>query len=514
MKRGLALCLLVLAPVGDVQADAWVGASEVTGLAITPNGRTLLVAAMDGRLRLLDLDTRRQRTAVLAHKGGVWALGLSGDGRHFITGGADRLVRVWELPRVKEVQTYEGHTTPVSAVALSGDGRLAASGDYTGAVHLWEIATARVRLRHEVNNYRVTGLAFSPDGKWLAGGGVQDAAIPGIGGPNTASRLCLWQLADSAREVLAETGETIRFLPGRGGLVASGTRSEMVRGNSFGGVSQTILWDPWRRRRLFAVKNHYHGLAISADGRYVATSWGSRRFYDNTLMQDSPARGIHLWELASGKDVWSAAVKKADAGVMVMTPDGRTLIAGSRRGHVYWHDLRPEGWPPPRQWGEADFARAWKMLGGTGKGYTVVWDLVACGDDAVRWLRKTWKPVSAQQRATRLVADLDSDDFAVRDRARQELEELAEEAEPVLRASLEKPASAEVKRVVRRLLTRLEGPASPTRLRHLRVLTVLERIGTAEARRLLRELGKGPAGPYLREQARLAERRLAARASR
>jgi hypothetical protein len=178
------------------------------------------------------------------------------------------------------------------------------------------------------------------------------------------------------------------------------------------------------------------------------------------------------------------------------------LPGGCSRGQ------RPAGTP--------DFARAWQELGGTSpaKAYAALWDLTSRGDGAVRWLRKSWQPASAEERARRLLAGLDGDDFAQREKARRELEELAEEAEPVLRTALAKPTSAELRQAAKRLLARLEGPASPGRLRQVRALTVLERIGTPQARRLLHDLGKGPAGTYLREQALLAEVRLAERARR
>jgi hypothetical protein len=484
----------------------------VTGLAITPDGRTLLVSAMDGRVRLHDLNARRQRAAVLAHKGGVWALALSGDGRSFLTGGADQVVRVWDLARVKEVQTYQGHTRPVSAVALSANGRLAASGDYAGAVHLWSTTTGAVRFRKAVNKNWVKGVAFSPDGQLLAAGGREEAPIPGYGGFTRPSQLCLWRVADGARKVFTEPAVAVTFLPGQGGLVAS-CRTLIVDRDATGRTSissgaQTLLWDPWRRRRSFAVKDHYHPMAISADGRYLATS--------GTTAEDGSARGLYLWELASGKEVWVRPVKEDDATVMAWTLDSRTLIAGRRRGTLHYHDLRPEGWQPPAQWGKADFARAWQVLGGNSPAlaYRAVWDLAACGDRAVGWLRKTWKPRSQEERARRLLANLDSDEFAVREKARHELEELAEEAQSVLDAALEKPASLELKRAVERLLARLEGPASPAHLRQLRMLTVVERIGTPQARQFLHDLARGPAGASLREQARLAEARLAVRALR
>src|SRR5262249_36738718 len=56
--------------------------------------------------------------------------------------------------------------------------------------------------------------------------------------------------------------------------------------------------------------------------------------------------------------------------------------------------------------------------------------------------------------------------------------------------------SAEVRRRVRGLLAKLERPDSPEKLRALRAVEALERAGTVEARRGLKQLaGGGPPAP-------------------
>src|SRR5204863_9593567 len=97
-------------------------------------------------------------------------------------------------------------------------------------------------------------------------------------------------------------------------------------------------------------------------------------------------------------------------------------------------------------------------------------------------------PVADAKRLTAYLRDLDSDQFTVREKAKQELEKLGEAAEPALRRVLEAQPSAEVRRQVMQLLDRLGGP---DRLRRSRTLEVLEWIGTAEARKVLEALADG-----------------------
>ena len=112
-----------------------------------------------------------------------------------------------------------------------------------------------------------------------------------------------------------------------------------------------------------------------------------------------------------------------------------------------------------------------------------------------------------------MIADLDDERFAVREKATTELEKLGKEIEPALHKALQGKPSLEVRRRIDRLLEKLESAApSPEQLRLLRALEVLEHIGTPEARELLRTLAKGASGARLTQEAKASLDRLANRA--
>jgi hypothetical protein len=100
---------------------------------------------------------------------------------------------------------------------------------------------------------------------------------------------------------------------------------------------------------------------------------------------------------------------------------------------------------------------------------------------------------------------LDSDTFAEREAAARELKALGEAAEPALRKALEGGLSAEARRRAREVLDAVGGPE---RLRGLRALEVLERIGDADARDLLRRLAAGAPGTPLTQEASRSLQRL------
>jgi hypothetical protein len=131
----------------------------------------------------------------------------------------------------------------------------------------------------------------------------------------------------------------------------------------------------------------------------------------------------------------------------------------------------------------------------------------------VPFLSKTLAPVPRveEKRLRQLIAELDDDDFTVREKATAELEKLAEAAEPALRKAVEDAASAEVRQRAKALVDKLEGKSAGERWRRLRALEVLEQAGTPEARQLLEKLAEGAPEARFTQEARASLRRLARR---
>jgi hypothetical protein len=119
-----------------------------------------------------------------------------------------------------------------------------------------------------------------------------------------------------------------------------------------------------------------------------------------------------------------------------------------------------------------------------------------------------------ERRIARLIADLDHDDFAARDKAFAELETIGPRAEPALRRALAGEVSVEARTRLKRLLDRLgspEGQPPPPALVRLRVIEALEANGTPEARKVLAELAEGPADLPLASEAKASLDRLSRR---
>src|SRR5262249_58764723 len=123
--------------------------------------------------------------------------------------------------------------------------------------------------------------------------------------------------------------------------------------------------------------------------------------------------------------------------------------------------------------------------------------LAAAPAEAVALLRQRVKPdlrksLGAQE-VERLIADLESDSFAVREQASRALEEAGRSVRPALLKALDAQPGAEKKRRLRHLLERMPATAGPVPelVGPLRAVELLERLGTPEARRPLGTLARG-----------------------
>jgi hypothetical protein len=142
------------------------------------------------------------------------------------------------------------------------------------------------------------------------------------------------------------------------------------------------------------------------------------------------------------------------------------------------------------------------------KAWATVWHLADAPDDvALPAIRGRLKPATAADAEVilRAVRQLDHDRFAVREQATAELTKLGHAARPALRAALAAKPSAEARQRIERLLEKTIGlPDAGEPLRIGRALAALERKGTPEAKRLLKDLAAGADGAWLTAEARAA----------
>jgi WD40 repeat protein len=197
---------------------------------------------------------------------------------------------------------------------------------------------------------------------------------------------------------------------------------------------------------------------------------------------------------------------------VVFSPDGKTVATGHYDGTILlW---RTPALPAEKST-DADLPSAWNDLTGAdaAKAIRTADRLAREPAGAVALLSAKYDaPPGVDVPA--LIRDLDSPEFAKRERATEKLRNSGLPAEPALRDAL-KTAAPEAKRRIERVLDSLGATSEIAThgegLRAVRAVGILERANTDAARKLLREWADRPADSVLKTEARLALQRLSLR---
>jgi RNA polymerase sigma factor (sigma-70 family) len=508
----------------DAFAQGHVG--EVLGVAFSADGRQLISASADGSLRLWDATTGRQGRLWQAHPpwrptsrrpaswDGVKLMNATPEGRWILSAGGGEEIKLWDTTRPDEARSLrlppaakdQYHRT-ILRLRVSPDGaRAIALFTYTTFVAgqpepkltynlaRWNAETGELLSCLVVEVKEVRSSMIAPDGRTL----LVDGRFVDAASGREVGRLQNPVFTHGVRP----PPETPYVFSADGALALSSfLEFDRETRKSHGGAR---LWE-------------------TATGKTIAEAavspFGQVAFHPNhRFLVTNDTQGIRVCDASSGKvmasrkmpeKVWSSDSWYRYASCFALTRDGRRLATGMSDGTILLWDISPPRSKP--QWLEAKELEAlWTDLADAdaAKAWRAVWRMAEAPQDALAFLRPRIKPApTAPPAVTRkLLADLDSDAYEVREAAAKRLKELGLQAEPALRAALKAKPSLEQRRRIEGMLAALPAlpPPTPEELRQLRALIVLERIATPAARRLLEEAAKGPQSARLTRQARAA----------
>ena len=111
-------------------------------LIFSPDRKYLLTAAVDGEVRIWELDKVRPGGQPLhslkSNQVSILAFAVSPDGKRFATAGRDDTVKLWDTAAGKELRSWQMRG-PVKNIAFSGDGKYVASANADATIYLLEV---------------------------------------------------------------------------------------------------------------------------------------------------------------------------------------------------------------------------------------------------------------------------------------------------------------------------------------------------------------------------------------
>jgi WD40 repeat protein/serine/threonine protein kinase len=154
---------------------------ERTAIRLTPDGRLVLYAGLDGVLRMWTVPDRQFRTLDESAAGRL--VSVSADSRRALSvgwrGPADerkRVVRLWDLADGRCLRELAGHESGVTALCFSPDGRYAATGCHGGTIRVWDLGDGRC-VQVLTGGTTPHALSFDADGRFLISGGSGDIRL-------------------------------------------------------------------------------------------------------------------------------------------------------------------------------------------------------------------------------------------------------------------------------------------------------------------------------------------------
>jgi WD40 repeat protein len=197
--------------------------------------------------------------------GGPLAVAFSADGRRVLTASGNGRLRVWEVQTGKTVAEFDPPPAEVMAAAFSSDGRRVAAGCYDHTVWVGAVDDGAA-LRELPGGHRghVISLRFSPDSRRLLSGSYDRQAI-------------LWDVqADRAEQVFPTPVETRSSA-----FRADGRRLLTVGSGTEQGRGRVIEWDIPTRRPVRVIRETVRAAWFVGDDVVVSVD-NELRLYRHT----------------------------------------------------------------------------------------------------------------------------------------------------------------------------------------------------------------------------------------
>lgn len=292
---------------------------QVTAIAFSHDGKTLVSSSHDRTVRVWDAVTGKLHRTITWHKSMLDAVACSPKEKVLACGGGGSIITLHDFGPgggKADVHDLRGHTAGINCLAFHPNGRILASGSQDKSIKLWNLNTNKLIDTYNGHG-NVLALAFSPDGKILASSS-DDKTI----------RIWAVDHGTKAAAVTMSLKDTLKP-SGQINALAFGSPSNIL---ASGGQDHNIdLWDLTSGKHTPLMKKPgpapIRSLDFSTDGKM--------------LISAGAGNGARLWEVAAAKVTarsHSRLTGLADRVYsLAYSGDGKSLASGMGDSIALWH---------------------------------------------------------------------------------------------------------------------------------------------------------------------------------
>lgn len=299
---------------------------QVTTIVATADGKTLLAAGYDARIRRWKLEDNKatELAAVVGHNGWTQALALAPAGDIAFSGDSWGQLRAWPIAAETPQATWHvesAHEGWLRDIAVSPDGSILATCGADRKLKLWS-ADGKPVCELAGQHDDLYSLRFSPDGKFLMAGDRKGS---------------LWQWDVAARSMTKKWDAAVLYKYDRLQVVG-GVRTiafdrngkRMAVGGLKPNVGATIQGIPTLLIFDFATGETLatHELGGPNDCDVMGIAFHPEGFFV-AICNGGPGAGKIVLQQPGDKEAFLTETKLANCQSMVLSPDGKQLLVSS-----------------------------------------------------------------------------------------------------------------------------------------------------------------------------------------
>jgi RNA polymerase sigma factor (sigma-70 family) len=312
-------------------------AMPLTGIAVSSDGRTLLMSDGFDGLRRWDVGTGKETGIAKPSRQNLQALAVSPDGKQVAAGDTMGDVRLFDAATMEDRARRPGHENLIDNIHVLPDGKTALTAAADGTVRRWDLDTGRETRRTTLETPGFSwSTGFTNDGRGLVGRNYWGAPGRGVSAIYSRHEKYYWNVETGKRMALAEAIADPKQ------WILSGPAADRLLCVNLNDQFVTLRdWPTGRVRQSFAQPGGSYGTtaaAISPDGSAVAvageeSSGGLRN-----------AGVVTIFDSATGEPKHRVHSFQALPSTLAALPDGSGFIIGSQVTTAPWAAGRPQ--PP------------------------------------------------------------------------------------------------------------------------------------------------------------------------